>query len=65
MSTDIIDFKEGKQDIQTRGLNLYLAIALPATILTFLAWYVIYCVAKRVRNPSEPLEEDVAGPKIV
>ncbi|OAG07883.1 uncharacterized protein CC84DRAFT_1140220 [Paraphaeosphaeria sporulosa] len=46
MSTDILDFKDGKQDLQMTGLKVYLAIALPATFLTFLAWYLISRSAK-------------------
>lgn len=46
MSTDIIDFKDGKQDVQLTGLKVYSAIALPATFLTFAAWYFISWSAK-------------------
>lgn len=59
MSTDILDFKDGKQDLQLGGLKMYLAIALPATFLTFVAWYVIYCVAKKSgKDTSEAVESD-------
>jgi len=47
MSTDILNFEDGRQDLQIRGLRIYLAIALPLTALTFLAWYMIYRGAKR------------------
>jgi hypothetical protein len=29
------------------GLRMYLAIALPLTVLTFIAWYVIFRMTKR------------------
>jgi hypothetical protein len=47
MSTDILRFEDGKQEFQVKGLRTYLAIALPLTVLTFTAWYVIYHVARR------------------
>ncbi|KAH7393821.1 hypothetical protein DE146DRAFT_660113 [Phaeosphaeria sp. MPI-PUGE-AT-0046c] len=47
MSTDILKFEHDQQDFQIKGLRTYLAIALPLTVLTFAAWYVIYCLAKR------------------
>lgn len=47
MSTDILKFEHGEKDFQAKGLGLYLAIALPLTVLTFVAWYVIYRLAKR------------------
>jgi hypothetical protein len=46
MSTDILNFEDGGQDLQIKGLRLYLAIALPLTALTFFAWYMIYRGAK-------------------
>lgn len=66
MSTDILDFKDGKQDLQLAGLKVYLAIALPATLLTFLAWYIIYCVAKKnAQSTAEPGEADFKGSQLV
>jgi hypothetical protein len=47
MSTDILKFKDGGQDLQTKALKLYLMIALPLTALTFVVWYVIYLTAKK------------------
>ena len=47
MSTGILKFEHGEQDLQTQGLRLYLMIALPATALTFVAWYCIYYFARR------------------
>jgi hypothetical protein len=54
MSTDILKFEHDQQNFQSKGLRTYLAIALPLTVLTFVAWYVIYRVAKRsgLRNRS-------------
>lgn len=46
MSTDILKFEDDRQNFQVKGLMTYLAIALPLTVLTFVAWYVIYRVAK-------------------
>ncbi|KAF2687075.1 hypothetical protein K458DRAFT_333138 [Lentithecium fluviatile CBS 122367] len=51
MSTDILNFENGKQDLQKQGLVLYLAIAIPATALTFLAWFMFY---QRVTNKGFP-----------
>ncbi|KAH8707101.1 hypothetical protein GQ44DRAFT_831069 [Phaeosphaeriaceae sp. PMI808] len=45
MSTDILKFDGEKKNFQLNGLKLYLAVALPLTALTFLAWYVIYRLA--------------------
>ena len=47
MSTDILRFQDGEQDLQMQGLRLYLMIALPATGLTFLVWYCIYRFARK------------------
>ncbi|KAH7356218.1 hypothetical protein BKA66DRAFT_250388 [Pyrenochaeta sp. MPI-SDFR-AT-0127] len=47
MSTDILKFGHGESDFQIQGLKVYLAIALPLTILTFVAWYMIYLCARR------------------
>jgi hypothetical protein len=54
MSTDILKFEDGKKDFQVNGLRTYLAIALPLTVLTFVAWYVIYYVAKRSESQDPP-----------
>ncbi|KAF1974923.1 hypothetical protein BU23DRAFT_93257 [Bimuria novae-zelandiae CBS 107.79] len=58
MSTDILDFKDGKQDLQMAGLKIYLAIALPATFFTFVAWYYISWAAKKT---SEPIADSAEG----
>jgi hypothetical protein len=58
MSTDILSFEGGKKDFQVDGLRTYLAIALPLTVLTFVAWYVIYRMAKRSDSRGAPM-----GPK--
>jgi hypothetical protein len=42
MSTDILNFHSGEQDVQTKGLLLYLKIAIPLTALTFLTWFFFY-----------------------
>jgi hypothetical protein len=47
MSTNILSFENGTQSLQMKGLWLYLELALPATALTFIAWGVIYFLAKR------------------
>lgn len=61
MSTDILKFEHGEKDFQIKGLGLYLAIALPLTVLTFVAWYVIYRLAKREGLERQPqLPEDMA-----
>lgn len=60
MSTDILKFHDGEKDLQIQGLKLYLQVALPATAFTFVAWYVIYRVARketRPNNQSEPVDE--------
>jgi hypothetical protein len=62
MSTDIIDFKDGKNDLQLTGLKLYLAIALPATFFTFVAWYFISWLAK---GNSETVDNEQPGSDIV
>jgi hypothetical protein len=58
MSTDILKFEDGKRDFQVDGLRTYLAIALPLTVLTFVAWYVIYCVAKRNEPQNGPTSRE-------
>jgi hypothetical protein len=60
MSTDILSFKEGQQDLQTKGLSLYLAIAVPLTALTFVAWYIIYRTVKKGNACSEGRVTDEA-----
>ncbi|CAN9126841.1 unnamed protein product [Alternaria alternata] len=59
MSTDILKFQNGEQELQIQGLKLYLQIALPATALTFVAWYVIYCLARRETREND--RSEVAG----
>ena len=65
MSTDILKFDQGKSDFQIRGLRTYLAIALPLTVLTFVAWYVIYLYARRrddaVAKEPEQVEDVGSG----
>jgi len=56
MSTDILNFEHGKQDLQMQGLRLYLMIALPATALTFVAWYFIYYFARREARSNDRSE---------
>jgi hypothetical protein len=56
MSTDILKFEDGGQDLQIQGLKLYLQVALPATAMTFVAWYVIYCLARRETRPNDRSE---------
>ncbi|KAI4662622.1 uncharacterized protein J4E88_010891 [Alternaria novae-zelandiae] len=46
MSTNIVSYENGNSNIETGGLKTYLAITLPLTALTFLAWYVIYRYAR-------------------
>jgi hypothetical protein len=53
MSTDILNFHDGEQDLQMQGLRLYLMIALPATALTFVAWYCIYYIARREARSND------------
>lgn len=47
MSTSILNYDRGTRDFQLDGLKLFLAIALPMTVLTFMVWYAIYRWAKR------------------
>jgi protein-S-isoprenylcysteine O-methyltransferase Ste14 len=47
MSTDILKFENGESEFQLKGLGTYLAIALPLTVLTFFAWYMIYLFARK------------------
>ncbi|KAF1948008.1 hypothetical protein EJ02DRAFT_391532 [Clathrospora elynae] len=56
MSTDILGFEDGEQDLQIQGLRLYLKIALPMTALTFFAWYIIYRLARREARPNDDPE---------
>ena len=53
MSTDILKFQNGEQELQIQGLKLYLKVALPATAMTFIAWYVIYCLARRETRQND------------
>lgn len=62
ISTDVYDFKDGKHDIQIRVLRIYLAIALPLTALTFLAWYIMYRVAKKSYSFASPPGHGVRHP---
>ncbi|CAN9101249.1 unnamed protein product [Alternaria alternata] len=59
MSTDILKFQNGEQELQIQGLKLYLQVALPATAMTFVAWYVIYCLARRETRQND--RSEVAG----
>ncbi|KAF2735006.1 hypothetical protein EJ04DRAFT_576404 [Polyplosphaeria fusca] len=52
MSTDIFQFDDGKQNFQVKGLRMYVAVAVPLTVLTFVAWYIFYRLAKRERRSS-------------
>ena len=56
MSTDILKFQDGEQELQIQGLRLYLKVALPATAMTFIAWYVIYCLARRETRQNDRSE---------
>ena len=56
MSTDILKFQDGEQDLHMQGLRLYLMIALPATALTFVAWYFIYYFARREARSNDRSE---------
>lgn len=59
MSTDILKFDQGTENFQLKGLKIYLALALPMTAVTFLAWYVIYIFAKkRGRSTSDFGQDD-------
>lgn len=46
MSTDIIKYDKGVRVFEIDGFKLYLCIALPLTALTFVAWLIIYRIAK-------------------
>lgn len=52
MSTDILSFETGSQELRMKGLWLYLELALPATALTFIVWGVIYHWAKKASRSS-------------
>ncbi|KAH7063886.1 hypothetical protein BKA63DRAFT_428591 [Paraphoma chrysanthemicola] len=52
MSTDILKFGDSGKKFQLDGLKLYLAVALPLTALTFLAWYAIYRLAGRGQSTN-------------
>jgi hypothetical protein len=65
MSTDILKFSNDEQDLQLGGRKLYLVIALPMTALTFLAWYVIFWLAKRTSLPPGAGNEDFSNPNAV
>jgi hypothetical protein len=47
MSADILKYEQGQKDFQIKALRLFIYIALPLTVLTFLAWYAIYRWAKK------------------
>jgi hypothetical protein len=47
MSADILKYEQGQKDFQIKALRLFICIALPLTVLTFLAWYAIYRWAKK------------------
>lgn len=54
MSTDILSFENGKQDLQMQGLMLYIEITVPMTVLTFFVWIIIYrCVTKENRSLAD------------
>lgn len=62
MSTGIIQFttdNDGRQKrvFQLQGLKLYLAICLPVTIATFVAWYIVYWWVRR-KDRSSPYAAD-------
>jgi hypothetical protein len=65
MSTDILKFNGNTREFQLSGLKLYLAIALPMTALTFLAWFIIFRWTKRAgyfsREGSENFTHTSAG----
>jgi hypothetical protein len=46
MSTDIIRFSD-EPGFHLKGLKIYLAISLPIMALTFLAWFLVYQLARR------------------
>lgn len=56
MSTDILNFEHGKQNLYVNGLKVYLAVALPLTAVTFLAWYIIYRLAGKTWSPTRGSE---------
>jgi hypothetical protein len=62
MSTDILNFENGKKDVQYQGLYLYLAIALPMTAFTFIAWWLIYRYVRRgqTSNNEAAMRNDIA-----
>jgi hypothetical protein len=47
MSADILKYEQGQKDFQIKAFRLFIYIALPLTLLTFLAWYAIYRWAKK------------------
>lgn len=59
MSTDILKFEGDRQDLQIEGLRLYLAIALPMTALTFLAWYLVYRGSRKASHDVRGTPDDV------
>jgi hypothetical protein len=58
MSTDILNFADGNKDVQYQGLYLYLAIALPMTAFTFVAWWLIYRYVRR----GQTLDHEAMSP---
>ncbi|KAH9872122.1 hypothetical protein J1614_006384 [Plenodomus biglobosus] len=53
MSTDILRFENGRRQFEIGGLRVYLSIAMPLTLLTFVVWFIIYQLAKP--NGRHPL----------
>jgi len=58
MSAGIVRYDHGEQSLEVNGLRLYLAITLPLTVITFLAWMALYRFTKREDHSVNQLETE-------
>ncbi|KAF2115662.1 hypothetical protein BDV96DRAFT_612335 [Lophiotrema nucula] len=61
MSTDIIRFSDKRRDFQPKALKIYLAISLPMMAATFLAWFVLYRIARYREKHTGRVSRDLTS----
>jgi hypothetical protein len=53
MSTDILQFSNNQEEFSMRALQIYLAITLPFTVVTFGAWGLFSVLARNGQGKKQ------------
>jgi len=56
MSTDILQFSNNQEEFSIRALQIYLAITIPFTVVTFGAWGLLSVLARNGEE-KKPIEK--------